>query len=156
MPRAGLKSVWTDDDGMLQIAVTARRCSENIMKRMLFSLPMLGVGLVLVSDGLYTRFSDYYPEPVRPFGVLLAAWGMLLVLLLALVWARPSRALLRVTAGAAFIPIGLIMLGNIWSCFQAGLEVAASSVAITLLVGLALAAAYYGVVEVARSASETS
>src|SRR5215470_7117841 len=123
------------------------------MKRMLLSLPMLGVALFLIADGLYSGLSNYYPEPTRPFSLLLAAWGALLVLLLAFAWARSSRTLLHGIAGAMFLPIGLVKLGNIWSYFQVGWDVMASSFAITLSVGIALALAYYCVAQVARSAS---
>ena len=121
------------------------------MRRTLLWLPMLGVALFLIADGLYSGLSNYYPASARPFGVLLAAWGTLLVLLLAFAWARPSKALLRVIAGATFLPISLVMVGNVWLYFQFGWEVSASSVAITLTVGIALALAYFCIVQAVRS-----
>ena len=121
------------------------------MKRTLLSLPMLAVGLFLIADGLYSGLSNYYPESTRPFGILLTAWGTLFVLLLAFAWARPSKPLLRIIAGATFLPVGIIMVGNVWSYFQFGWEVSASSIAITLVVGAALALAYFCIVPVVRS-----
>lgn len=123
------------------------------MKRMLFSLPMLGVAFFFVASGLYDALSNYYPESGRPWGFLLAAWGALLVLLLAFAWVRPSQTLLRLVAGTTFLPIGLILLGNIWASFQFGWAVAGDSVAITLTVGIALVVAYFCTVQVVRSSA---
>ena len=120
------------------------------MKRMLLSLPMLGIALFLVANGLYDALSDYYPEPTRPFGFLLAAWGVLLAALLAFSWARPGRAPLRVIASAAFLPIALIMLGNVWFSFRLGWQVGASSIAVTSAIAVALEIAYFCVLQMVR------
>lgn len=121
------------------------------MKRILFSLPMLGVALFFIASGLYDALSDYYPEAMRPAGFLLALWGSLLVLLLGFTWVRPSRPLFRVLAGVAFLPICFITLGNIWSSFQFGWELGANDVMSALSIGIALVIAYSCVLHMAHT-----
>ena len=117
------------------------------MKRMLLSLPMLSVAMYFLGDGLYTALSNYYPEPLRPFGFLLAAWGTLLGLLLLLVWLRPSPSLLRVIAVALGLPCALILFGHISSGFLSGWEYVRQSLAITVAFCVVLAGAYFCVAQ---------
>jgi hypothetical protein len=104
------------------------------MKRAILSLPMLGVSLLLVVDGLYTLLSSYYPEQSRPFGLLPVAWGVTLGVLLALSWVRPSSRLVRTMFCVAILPITLVLLGHIWFGLQYGWEFAASGLTFSLLV----------------------
>lgn len=126
------------------------------MKRILFSLPMLGIALYVVADGLYSALSNYYPEPTRPLSFLFAGWGVSLGLLLLLAWVRPSKMVLHVLACVAALPVSLVLLGHLWSAFRFGWSFAASDIVITLAFCALLTAAYVGVVKLVAHSTQAN
>ena len=107
------------------------------MKRVLLSLPMLGVVVLLIAGGLYSAFSGYYPEKARLLGLIPLAWGISLGVLLVIAWVRPSSTLVRVTASVALLPMGFILAGLVWTGIRNNWELSAAGISIPLI-GLAL------------------
>jgi len=100
--------------------------------------------------------SNYYPEP-RYYGFLIAAWGLLLGLLLLFVWVRPTLRLLRAVACAAFVPLGVLLLALIWSGFRYGWDLIAAGVqALDLAFPGALALAYFCVAHLVSNAAQAN
>lgn len=126
------------------------------MRRTLLSLPMLGIVVFLVADGLYSSLSNFYPEQGRSLGLILVAWGALLALLLFRSWIRPSRVLLRVMACVAILPISLILLGQLWSGVRYGWEAATISITTSLVVFAAIVIAYLCVAKFAAGPTQAN
>ena len=128
------------------------------MKRILLSLPMVAIALYLITVGLVVLSdnSNYYPEP-RYYGFLIAAWGLLLGLLLSFVWMRPSLRLLRAVACAAFVPLGVVLLALIWSGFRYGWDLIVAGVQpLDLVFPAALVLAYFCVAQANYSLKRTA
>lgn len=112
------------------------------MKRVFWQLPMIAIALWLIVVGVKDGLSDYYPDFVRVRAIAVVAWGLLIAVGVTTTWIRPGNAALRFLAAVVFVPITLILAGNIWSAMQFGWDIDADSVAISAAVLVAMGAAY--------------